>query len=230
MMLYRGAARRLPGFLRRYVFDFEARIEDAVRNFAAALPAGARVLDAGAGECRHAPFFARQRYCGVDLAIGDTHWDYGRLDAVADLARLPFRPGTFDAFLSVVTLEHVTGPARAVAELGACLKPGGTALVVVPQDWEVHQAPHDYFRVTRHGLALLVAQAGLEVVRIEAAGGIFRLLSRRLFNALQFFPGPLFAVAALLLVPPALVLPWFDRLDRERNFTLGYLCTARKPF
>jgi hypothetical protein len=38
----------------------------------------------------------------------------------------------------------------------------------------------------------------------------------------------LFLPAAILLVPPALILPLVDALDRDRNFTLGYLCTARK--
>jgi len=59
-------------------------------------------------------------------------------------------------------------------------------------------------------------------------GGFFRLLSRRLFNALQFFPGPLMFVAAIFLVPPALILPLFDGIDRSRNFTLGYVCSAKK--
>ena len=34
--------------------------------------------------------------------------------------------------------------------------------------------------------------------------------------------------AVLLAAPPALVLPLFDGLDREKNFTLGYICHARK--
>jgi hypothetical protein len=38
----------------------------------------------------------------------------------------------------------------------------------------------------------------------------------------------LFLPAAILLVPPALILPLMDALDRDQNFTLGYLCTARK--
>ena len=71
--------------------------------FARALPAGARVLDAGAGEGQYAHHFARQRYCGVDLAVGDAAWDYSRLDAVADLTALPFRDGAFDAALHIVT-------------------------------------------------------------------------------------------------------------------------------
>ena len=44
----RGA--HLPGFLRRWILHFESSVEDAVREFARALPARARVLDAGAGE------------------------------------------------------------------------------------------------------------------------------------------------------------------------------------
>ena len=56
----------------------------------------------------------------------------------------------------------------------------------------------------------------------------YRLVSRRLLNGLQFFPALLQPLAALLVGPPALALPLLDSLDRERNFTLGYLCTARK--
>jgi hypothetical protein len=108
------------------------------------------------------------------------------------------------------------------------LAPGGRILLVTPFEWEEHQQPHDYFRFTQFSLELLMKQAGLSDIAISPVGGIFRLLSRRLLNALQFFPGPLVFVAALFLVPPALVLPWFEPLDRKKNFTLGYICTARK--
>ena len=69
----------------------------------------------------------------------------------------------------------------------------------------------------------------LEVEQLAPVGGYFRLMSRRLLNGLQFFPGLAFPIAALLLVPPALVLPWLDGLDKAKNFTLGYVCVARKP-
>jgi hypothetical protein len=105
-------------------------------------------------------------------------------------------------------------------------------LIAAPHEWEVHQAPHDYFRYTRYGLAYLLEKAGFEVREMRAAGGYFRLLARRLLNGLQFFTGGLrwllFLPAAIVLVPPALVLPLLDALDGDRNFTLGYLCTARK--
>jgi SAM-dependent methyltransferase len=231
-MKYTGIAYRLPRFLRRHILRFETDIEDAVRAFAVALPAGARVLDAGAGEGQYAHHFARHRYCGVDLAVGDAQWNYSRLDAIADLTALPFRTGAFDAAIHIVTIEHLREPGRALAEIARSLKPGGALLVAAPHEWEVHQAPHDYFRYTRYGLAYLLEAAGFEQLEIRPSGGYFRLLARRLLNGLQFFSGGvrwlLFVPAAIVLVPPALILPFLDFLDRDRNFTLGYICRARK--
>jgi SAM-dependent methyltransferase len=227
-MIYRRIQRVLPAFLRRHLLYFEFAAEQAVREFAGALPAGARVLDAGAGEGAYRHHFTRQRYLGLDLGIGDSNWNYRQLDVIGDLAALPFPDGAFDACLNVVTLEHVREPARVLREIARTLAPGGRLLLVVPQEWEVHQAPHDYFRYTRFGCAWLLDQAGFERVEIRSVGGYFRLLSRRLLNGLQFFPGILFPLAALFLAPPALAAPWFDRLDRRRDFTLGYICTAFK--
>ena len=232
-MSYTTAADRLPSFLRRHILHFEASIDDALATFAGRVRAGERVLDAGAGEGRHARYFPGARYCGVDLAVGDAAWNYRGLDAIADLESLPFRDGVFGACINIVTLEHVREPHKVVRELARSLGSGGRLLLVVPHEWEVHQAPHDYFRYTRHGVAYLLEQAGFARIEIHPAGGYFRLLARRMLNGLQFFTVGArwigFLPAALLLIPPALVLPFLDFLDRERNFTLGYICTAEKP-
>lgn len=231
-MKYSALAYRLPRPLRRHILHFEVEIDDAVAALADALPGGARVLDAGAGEGQYAHHFASQRYCGVDLAVGDAAWDYSRLDVLANLTALPFRQGVFDAALNVVTLEHLREPGLALAEIARTLAPGGRLLLAAPHEWEVHQQPHDYFRYTRYGLQYLLEKAGLEIVEIRAVGGYFRLVARRLLNGLQFFTGGVrwlgFVPAAVVLVPPALILPFLDALDGERNFTLGYICTARK--
>ena len=228
-MIYDRLRDSLPRWLRDYVQHFEAAIDASVAEFARTLPPDSRVLDAGAGETQHRDHFKTHRYCALDLGIGDAQWDYSRLDVVGDLSALPFRDASFDACLNVVTLEHVRDPARVVSELARVLEPGGCILLIAPHEWEEHQAPHDYFRYTRYGLEYLLARAGFTGISVVPVGGFFRLLSRRLFNALQFFPGPTIFLAALVFVPAALVAPLADPLDRRRNFTLGYICTACKP-
>ena len=228
MSAYRAGQALLPRAVRDYVLHFEASIERGVNTFAASLPDGARLLDAGAGEGQYADRFSRQRYIGVDLGIGDSAWNYKKLDAIADLLALPFPTGTFDAAINIVTLEHVKEPARVIEEIHRVLRPGGRFLIVVPHEWEEHQTPHDYFRYTRYGMRYLLERAGYEDIRIEPVGGYFRLMSRRLFNVLQFFPLPLMIVAAVFVAPAALIAPLFDGLDQQKNFTLGFVCVAQK--
>ena len=227
-MIYDWLRDHLPAFLRRYVLHFETAIDDAVGKFAASLPRGARLLDAGAGEGNYKHYFSAQRYCGLDLGIGDSEWNYAALDVVGDLSGMPFRDGTFGACLNVVTLEHVKEPARVVREIARTLAPGGRFLLIVPFEWEEHQQPHDYFRFTRYSLAYLLDAAGFDDVSIAPVGGFFRMLSRRMMYALQFFPGVSIFIGALVFVPAALLLPLLEPLDRQRNFTLGYICSARK--
>jgi SAM-dependent methyltransferase len=227
-VIYDRARDLLPAPIRRYVMHFEESITDAVSTFAGSLAPGARVLDAGSGEGNYKSHFAAQRYCGLDLGVGDATWDYSRLDCIGDLSALPFRDAVFDACLNVVTLEHVRDPARVIEELARTLHAGGRILLIAPHEWEEHQQPHDYFRYTRYGLEYLMQRAGFVEISIQPVGGFFRLLSRRMLNALQFFPGPLMVLAAVFFVPPALVLPLFEPLDRRQNFTLGYICSARK--
>lgn len=220
--------RILPAPLRRYILHFETAIEDAVSAFAESLPRGASVLDAGAGEGKFAFRFSSQRYVSLDLGIGDEAWNYTGLDVIGDLHLMPFRAASFDACINVVTLEHVREPGIVVAELARVLKPGGRLLLIAPHEWEEHQQPHDFYRYTRYGLEYLLGKSGLSDVTIEPVGGFFRMLGRRMLNSLQFFPGVLWIPAAILFAPPALILPLLDGFDKQRNFTLGYICTAQK--
>ena len=206
-MIYDQLRAHLPAFLRRYVLHFETAIDDAVGKFASSLPRGARLLDAGAGEGNHKHYFSAQRYCGLDLGIGDSEWNYAALDVVGDLSGMPFRDATFEACLNVVTLEHVKEPARVVREIARTLAPGGRFLLIVPFEWEEHQQPHDYFRFTRYSLSYMLDAAGFDNVSIAPVGGFFRMLSRRMLYALQFFPGVSIFIGALVFVPAALLLP-----------------------
>ena len=117
-MNYQAIERRLPGFLRRHILHFESAIDYSLTSFVRSLPHNARVLDAGAGERVHAKYFKGRHYVAVDLGVGDASWDYGKLDAIADLTALPFREASFDACINIVTLEHVREPGCALQEIG----------------------------------------------------------------------------------------------------------------
>jgi SAM-dependent methyltransferase len=59
----------------------------------------------------------------------------GRLLLCADGYQLPFGDRSFDAVLLVAVLEHTREPRRLLAEAKRVLRPGGKAVMVVPNDW-----------------------------------------------------------------------------------------------
>jgi SAM-dependent methyltransferase len=229
----KAAERFLPKYLRRILDPFEAVIAERLAAFALELPPNVRVLDAGAGEGRYRTSFTRQQYVGVDNGAGDASWNYSQLDVIGNLEHIPFADAAFQAVISVVVLEHTPEPQQVVAEMARVTRPSGRIFLVVPDQWEVHQAPNDFFRFTRYGVEHLLNAAGFRVQHIVAVGGFGWLMSRRSINILTFFQGgirwPVFVVAAPFF---GLLLPaffyWADRFDRRRDFTLGYICVGEK--
>lgn len=223
----------LPKFFLRRVDPYHFLLDDRLAEAAASLPAGALVLDVGAGECPHRRFFAHTRYVTLDRGIGDARWDYSRIDAFGDAVALPFPHGTFDALVNVALLEHLKEPGQAMAEFARVLRPGGQLILSTVQCWEMHQKPNDFFRFTRYGLEYLFGQAGFQPEQLEALGGYFWLLGFRLINVLSFFQrGWRWAIFVLLAPIFGFLLPfllyYLDPLDRSRDFTLGYFCRCRK--
>ena len=207
---------------------------------ASEIPAGARVLDAGAGNCRYRPFFARQRYIAADFCRVEDK-NYRRMELVTDLLSLGMKDGSLDAVLCIQVLEHVPEPAKLVREFQRVLKPGGTLYLSCPQNWGVHLAPYDFYRFTSYALWDIFGRTGFDVVYIKPKGGYFALIGK-LFTRLPYIvkkPASgavrkaIYRINFTILkevffywVPFFLVL--LDRLDKRRDFTLGYVCKAVK--
>ena len=226
------ARRWLPRWLRRRLDPFHIRIEDELLKFANSIPPGMRVLDGGAGECPFRPWFKGAKYVAIDNAVGDDSWDYTQISAYADLTELPFADATFDAAINVVVLEHVADPARAILEFRRVLRNGGRLFLAVPQIWELHQEPHDYFRYTRYGTELLLQNAGFEIEMLEPTGGYFGLVSKISIDFLHFFESGVLKILWVLLAPIfglaiPLVCYYLDKLDHRKGFAVGYVAIAR---
>ena len=227
------AEKVLPRFLLDRLDPFQAVIEEEARCAAAQTGDGQIALDAGAGRAQHGRYFAQGRYLALDSGRGDPSWDYSRLDVRGDLERLPLRDAAIDRILCMVVLEHTRDPRRVLSEFARVLKQGGRLFMVVPFLWEEHQAPHDYFRFTRHGLRSLMEGLPFRIELLEPVGGIFWVCARRCVNLLALLQGgwrwvlfvPLAPFLGLLL-PVALY--FLDGLDRDKSFTLGFRVRAVK--
>ena len=83
---------------------------------------------------------------GLEYVSGDR--DRDDVDVRLDLVALPFASGRFDVVLCSHVLEHVVDDAAAIGELRRVLRPGGTALVLVPLVPGVEKTVEDPAAVT----------------------------------------------------------------------------------
>jgi SAM-dependent methyltransferase len=179
-------------------------LADQLRPF---LTAGGRYLDAGGGTGATGSWLAREgRIVACDLEplamqlYGEQHPEV-TARAVADLARLPFATGSFDAALCVTVLYHdaVRSPAAVVGELTRVVRPGGVVALLEPGVRRLRRAhdrqTHAGRRFSRRDLCRLLVDNGVPVV--QATG------------------------AFTFLVPPAAALALVDRSGRSSDLDRG---------
>lgn len=222
--------------LERFVAEMPMEREPILalmREAAASLPAGAKVLDAGAGTAPYRELFAHCEYLTSDWSES-VHPGAREADIVASLAELPVAAGTFQAVLNTQVLEHVADPRQVAAELFRVLVPGGRLWLTVPLTWPLHEEPYDFWRFTSHGLRQLLEEAGFRVERLEPRGGYFSTLATILAGA-RYWTGPAprgelpRRLLTLALHVSARIVRRLDGLDGQRTLTLGYACVASRP-
>jgi len=101
-----------------------------VTSLIANLPAGALVLDLGAGGGSFESLRTDIVLVRVDLSPPPVHKPGAWI--AADAAQLPFRAGAFDLIVSNHSLEHFPRLEVALSEIGRVLKPNGALYVSVP--------------------------------------------------------------------------------------------------
>lgn len=215
-----------------------------VENVAKSLPAGSSILDAGAGESVYKKLFCHCNYKAIDLAVGESRWNYANLDYVGPLHEMPIEDGMFDAVLCTQVLEHLEWPRESVKEMHRVLKPGGKLYMTVPMAHPEHQTPYDFFRYTSYGLESICKHAGFQEVKITPLGGLWVRWAYELPRGLPIFPptglrsrkpkilgiallpGRVVALGIVRLLQ--VIFLWLDRFDKEKNDPFGWACEARK--
>ena len=156
-----------------------------------ALPAGTRLLDAGAGEMQYKKFCGHLDYVSQDLSAYDGSgnesglqtgtWDTRGIDIVSDICAMPVADASFDAVLCTEVLEHVTNPVDAVRELARVLKPGGKIILTAPFCSLTHFAPYHYSTgFNKYFYLHHLGELGFENIEIVENGNYFEFLAQEL--------------------------------------------------
>ncbi len=190
--------------------------------FAANVPPGSRVLDAGAGEQPYRHLLSHCEYESADFEQVDK--EYAKSTYVCDLASIPVEDGRFDAILFNQVMEHLSDPLTVLVELKRVLKPGGKMICTAPLFYEEHEQPYDFYRYTQFAWRHMLGKVGFELEQLirpqSIAPGISGWLS-----------SPVLAGSRLLFRGLA---KFFYVLDERRRFTekgfpKNYVAIVRKP-
>jgi SAM-dependent methyltransferase len=223
-------------FDRLFINSSRRYLEDFLQRAAAAAPAGARVLDAGAGDGRYRHLFLHTQYEATDFAQVHKYYVFERLDFISDLRHLPLAEKRYDQVICSQVLEHINEPGWMLEQLHRVLKPGGTLWLSTPLFFAEHETPHDYFRYTQFGLRYLLEKSGFEILQLEWLEGYYGTLAYQSLSAALALPvlprhygsGAVGWVAALvaLSLKPLLALASIaaSYLDRRHKATHVGLC------
>lgn len=174
---------------------FVSRRELALSLLDCNLQESAVILDVGCGTgAVLTELEGRGSAVGVDLSQEALAYSKSRgLNHLvyANAEQLPFLDHTFDAVVSLDTIEHVPGHHKAVAEVFRVLKPGGVFVMNVPAfSWL--WGPHDVAlmhqrRYTRRQVADVVSGVGFSVHKLSYSVFVLfpAVVLRRLFEKLQ---------------------------------------------
>jgi len=217
-----------------------------------------RLLDVGCGDRPYEHLFRPYvtEYVGIEHEASFNATTASQAargpDLLYDGQRLPFEDKTFDTVLNVQVLEHTPHPAALVAEMARVLKDDGILLLSAPFQFRLHEQPHDYYRYSPHGLRVLCAAAGLEVIEVHNQGSLWSVLGHKLNSYLAFRVARVGGLAqamgklphegravvrtrywTLPFVAPLMVglsgsARILDRIAPDDEETLGFLIVARR--
>ncbi len=206
------------------------------------IPAGSRILDAGAGELQYKRFCSHLNYVSQDFAKYDGNgngsglqvggWDQSRIDIVSDITSIPRPDSSFDAIMCIEVLEHLSNPVLALHELARLLRRGGQLIVTAPFCSLTHFAPYYYANgFSRYFFETHLNELGFQILDLEENGNYFEYLAqevRRIPVFAKRFAGtePRIWEKGLLFMVLKM-LERFSRKDKGSKEALHFGCFVR---
>lgn len=201
--------------------------------FAAQIPPGAFVLDAGAGEAPYKNLFRHAQYESADFEKIEKM--YSSTTYVCDLKSIPVEDARFDFIIFNQVMEHLPEPKLVLNELHRVLKRGGKMIYTGPLFYEEHEQPFDFYRYTQFGLRHLFSTSEFSILRLDWLEGYFGTIGYQLGGMarhLPWKPRQIRAGIAGYSLAPALALlkfgfatlsVFFHRLETRVKYTsAGY--------
>jgi len=201
--------------------------------FAALVPNGALVLDAGSGDAPYKNLFQHAQYESADFE--KVNKTYAPSTYVCDLKSIPVKDCRFDFIIFNQVMEHLPDPQLVLAELYRVLKAGGKMIYTGPLFYEEHEQPYDFYRYTQFGLRHLFNSTGFLIERLDWLEGYFGTVGYQLNCMSRYLPWRpshlnygligygLAPIMALLKIGFAACSVLFHRLETRIKFqALGY--------
>ena len=165
----------------------EQWLEKTLKN----IPAGLRILDAGAGELQYKKFCTHLNYVSQDFAqydgVGNNaglqtqNWDNSKLDIVSDITKITEPDNSFDAIMCIEVFEHLPAPIEAIREFSRLLKKNGVLIITAPFCSLTHFAPyHFYSGFNKYFYEKHLPDLGFKIEEIVPIGNYFEYLAQEL--------------------------------------------------
>lgn len=153
------------------------------------IPAGGKILDAGAGECQFKEVCKHLSYTSQDFGqyngTGDSKgiqmkkWDNTKLDLVSDITKIPVPDCSFDIILCTEVFEHIPDPISAIKEFSRILKTGGQLILTAPFCSMTHFAPyHFYSGFNKYFYETHLKNNGFEIKELRSNGSFFDFVAQ----------------------------------------------------